>query len=121
MENNKNKVLMNPDNCVEVVFIGHQTGETFNDTYKMVLPLINKLKSEGKPLLGLFDLTEHTGYSLSSDTAALKFLENTDYDKIAMYHVPHAEVTKGIIMAIGKSDNTKLFDSRSEAVKWLLS
>jgi hypothetical protein len=117
----ENKVFLNPAGYIEVTFIGHQTGDTFKDVHEKVLPIIAEVKSQGKPLRGLFDLTQQTGYSLNSDKAALQFLEEINYDRIAMYHVSHAEVTKMIIMAIGKSENTKLFDSREEALAWLMA
>ncbi|HEX7259835.1 MAG TPA: STAS/SEC14 domain-containing protein [Candidatus Saccharimonadia bacterium] len=117
----QNKVFLNPEGFLEIVFVGHQTGETFQDVYEKVLPLLAGMKAEGTPLRGLFDLTLQTGYSLNSDKAAMKFLEETDYDRVAMYHVPHAEVTKAIILAMGKSDNTKLFESREEALAWLMA
>ncbi len=117
---NKNRVFLNPQGWIEMVLVGPQTGETFRQSYEQVLPLLVQLKNEGKLAMGLVDGTEQTGYSLGSDRAALEYLENTQYDRIAMYHIPHAEVTKGIILAIGKSDTTKLFDSRAEAVAWLM-
>ncbi len=116
----QNKIFLNPAGYIEVIFIGHQTGETFKDVYDKVQPLIATMKNQDKPLRGLFDMTQQTGYSLGSDKAALKFLEETDYDRIAMHHVGHAAVTNAIIMAMGKGDNTKLFDNREEALAWLM-
>lgn len=117
----ENKIAMNPDGYIEVTFVGHQTDESFNSVYEHVLPLMSTLKKDKKPLLGLFDMTLQTGFSLNSDKAALELLERVEYDRIAMYHVHHAEVTKGIILAIGKANNTKLFDNRESALEWLLS
>jgi hypothetical protein len=115
-----NSVTLNPKGYIEICLVNDQTAESFNDIYHQSLPLISRIKSEGRPLLGFIDGSRQTGFSLSSDKAALKFLEEVEYDRIAMYNIPHAEVTKGIILAIGKADNTKLFNDKNEALKWLM-
>lgn len=121
MENEiKNKVFHHSDGYIEIVLHGKQTGESFKKIYDDALPFIKEIDWASKPLLGLCDLTNQTGFSLSSDKVAMEYLEKIDYDKLAMFNVPHMEVTKGIIIAMGKSDNTKIFDSREEAVAWLL-
>jgi hypothetical protein len=114
-----NTVTFNPQGFIEISLVGNQTAATFEEIYNNVIPLINMLKQEKKPLLCLIDGTGQTGYSLSSDKAALKLLESVDYDKIAMHNISHAEVTNGIIMAIGKSHSTKLFPDRESALAWL--
>lgn len=115
-----NKVFLNPEGYLEVTVVGHQTGESFQKIYDDALPFISKLQKENKPLLGYIDMTNETGYSLNSDKVAMELLEKLNYDRIAMCNPPHAEVSKGIILAIGKSHNTKVFDNRQEAISWLL-
>jgi hypothetical protein len=121
MENKTdNKVFYNPEGYIEIILHGEQTGESFLKVYEEALPLIDSIKAHAKPLLGLCDLTDQTGFSLRSDKVAMEYMEKIDYHKIAMFHVPHLEVTKAIILAMGKSHNTKIFDSREEALAWLL-
>lgn len=115
----KNSVFINKDGIVEVVFIGDQSAETFRHSYYEVMPLIDKLKATKKPLYGLIDMSQQTGYSLASDKAALEILENLEYDKLAMCNVSHRHVTQGIIQAVGKDHNTKIFGSRADALAWL--
>lgn len=116
-----NTVALNPEGYIEIALIGEQTSATFEDTYNAVVPLIDQLQQDGKPLLALIDGSRQTGFSIGSDKAALKFLEQIDYQKIAMYAISHAEVTKGIILAMGKSHNTKLFPDRTRALEWLMA
>ena len=119
--NDENKVFVNPEGYLEVVVVGEQTAESFQDIWKVAEPLLGVMKVENKRLLALLDLTFQTGFSVRSDKAAMELLEQIPYEKIAMFNVPHREVTKSIILATGKSDNTKIFDSRQEAVNWLLT
>jgi hypothetical protein len=116
----QDKIFLNPEGFIEVVLVGDQTAQMFESIYADSIPLLDELKEQNKPALCLFDLTAETGFSLSSNKAALEILERTNYDKIAMYNVPHYKVTEGIILATGKDDRTKLFKSRDEAVAWLL-
>jgi hypothetical protein len=115
-----NKVFLSPEGYIEVVLYGDQNGESFLQIYEKAKPLIDKILSQNKPLLGLGNLTNQSSFSLSSDKVAMEYLEKIPYDKMALYGVPHIEVTKGIIMAMGKSSNTKIFENRKEALDWLL-
>lgn len=116
-----NKIFLNPEGYIEIVLVGDQTAQSFERVYQEAEPIIEQLKTQGKPLYALFDLSKQTGFSLSSDKAALELLEEVDYDRIAMYSVPHQDVTKGIIMATGKADKTKIFETRDQALTWLLA
>jgi len=115
----KNSVFINKDGYVEIALIGDQSEETFKRSYYEVLPLIEKLKGAKKPMYGLMDMSQETGYSLASDKAALEILESLDYDKLAMCNVPHRHVAQGIIQAIGRDHNTKIFGNRTDALAWL--
>lgn len=117
----QDKIFLNPDGYIEVQLIGDQTPEFFQNIYADYLSLEEQLRSEGKPVLALFDVSRETGFSLSSNKAALEILEKANYDRVAMYQVPHYKVTEGIIAATGKSDNTRLFANREEALAWLKS
>src|SRR2546423_13846769 len=94
----KNKVSIHPAGYIELTLVGDQTEETFRQVYEAAEPLIEKLKSEGRPMLGLIDMAQQTGYTLASDKAALELLEKIDYDKLAMCNPPYAAVAQGIIL-----------------------
>lgn len=117
----QNKVFINPEGYLEIALVGDQSEGSFRRLYSDAVPLIEEFRTKNNDLLCLFDLTHDTGFTLGSNKVAMELLESTPYDKIAMFNVPHAEVTKGIILAIGKSDKTKIFKNREEAVAWLLS
>ena len=117
----ENRVFYNPEGYVEAQLFGSQTDIGFKKLYDDCQPLIEQLKAEHKSLLGLIDMSNEVSYSLSSNKAALELLEQLEYEKLAFCNAPHAEVTKGIILALGRSDSTKFFDDRQEAVTWLLA
>lgn len=116
----QDKIFLNPEGYIEIKLVGDQTPEMFTNIYADYLNIEEELRSQGKPILALFDVSQETGFSLSSNKAALELLEKANYDKIAMYQVPHYKVTEGIIAATGKSENTKLFPDRGSALTWLL-
>ena len=118
-DHDQNKVFINDEGIVEVIIIGDQTETTFKHIYYEAVPLIEKLRADKKPVLGLVDMSQETSYSLASDKAALELIESVDYDKLAMCNAPHFKVTEGIIMATGRSNNTKLFKNRDDALAWL--
>lgn len=116
----RNQVRLTDDNIIEVTLVGNQTDETFKSVYYEAEPLIEELVAKQKPVLIIIDMTRETGYSLSSDKAAMEILESVNYTKLAMFNPPHRKVVEGIVMAIGKSDSTKVFSDRVEALAWLL-
>jgi hypothetical protein len=117
----KINVSLHPDGYLDISIMGDQTGESFRAAYRDIKPLIAQLGAAGKPLLGLIDMTHQTGYSLASDKAALEVLESIKYEKLAMCNPPHPGVAQGIILAMGRSDNTRVFDMRERALTWLLA
>lgn len=121
MDEQINRVFYNPDGYIEVVLVGEQSNATFIKIYEGIEPIRQELNSKNMPLLCLFDLGQLTGFSIESGKAAIGLLESTEYDKVAMFATPHQEFTQGVIMASGKGDTTKIFKTRKEAVKWLLS
>ncbi|HSX45971.1 MAG TPA: STAS/SEC14 domain-containing protein [Candidatus Saccharimonadia bacterium] len=117
----ENQVIRRPQGFVEALIVGEQTPQTFAKLYDEAQPIIKQLKAAHKPLLGLIDMSRQTGYSIASDKAALSFLETLEYDKLALCNAPHAEVAKGILLALDKNDTTKVFNTREEALAWLLA
>lgn len=117
----QNKAFINSDGCVELRIAGDQTYETIKNLYEESKPLIAQLKSGGKPLLGLVDMTLEGSFTVGSNKAAMEILEGETYDRIAMFNAPVSEVAKLIIKAMGKDETTKVFDTRAEAKDWLKS
>ena len=117
-----NRVFLNPDGYIEVVLDGQQSYMSIDNMRYDIMDLVEQLQQQGKPRLGLVDLTTDASYSPDSNKAAMKTLESFNYEKIAMFGAGEilTDVTKAIILAIGRSHNTKIFKTREEAVKWLL-
>lgn len=119
-----NKVFINKENTIEFNVIGDQTVETIHEMTAIAVELIKELEKQGRPILILDDLTEmgHT------DTAARKAVADAakvlKYDKIAMFSNAGMFMRYGtnlMIQAIGKGEQIKYFESREEAMDWLLS
>lgn len=118
-----NTVTLNSDGYVEVKVKGEQSYLSFDLIRNRVKDLVHKLELHGTKVLGLVDLTEMTTFNTGSNKAALEILESISYQKVALFggDTPITTVTKLVIAAIGKSENTRVFKDRAEALKWLLA
>ncbi|NDC22163.1 hypothetical protein EBZ57_02220 [bacterium] len=117
-----NRVFLNPDGYIEVVLDGEQTYMTIDNMRYDILDFVKQLQQQEKPVLGLVDLTTDTGYTTDTNKASMQILESVNYDKVAMYGggVILADISKAIILAMGRSNNTQVFKDRESAVSWLL-
>lgn len=117
-----NKIFLNPDGYVEVVMDGEQTFMTIDNMKYDAIDMLNQLQQEGKPRLGLIDLTNQANYTPDTNKAAMKNLEALNYEKVALFGASTllTEVTKALILAMGRSHNTQIFKDRESALKWLL-
>jgi hypothetical protein len=116
-----NKISLNPDGYVEVIMDGEQTYMTIDSMRYDAVDMLGQLQKEGKPRLGLVNLTGQANYTADTNKAAMKNLESLNYEKVAMYGANTflTEVTKAIILAMGRSETTKIFKDRESAVAWL--
>jgi hypothetical protein len=117
-----NKIILNPEGYVEVIMDGDQTFMTIDNMKYDAIDMLNTLQKEGKPRLGLVDLTKQTNYTADTNKAAMKNLEALNYEKVALFGASTllTEVTKAIILAMGRSHNTQIFKDRESAVSWLV-
>jgi hypothetical protein len=117
----QNRASVNGQGYIEMIIAGDQSGATFQNLYEQVLPLVERLQVEGKPVLGLADLTQKGAYTPGSNKAVMRMLEEVPYAKLAIFGAEAVlkEVTELIILAMAKQDNTKLFANREEAMNWL--
>lgn len=115
-------VTLEPEGYVCVALIGDQTYLTVDALCQQTMKLVEQLKLEHKPLLGLVDLSAQTGFNTGSNKAALEALTKIEYDRAALVsdNKLFGELAKAIIKALGKDDRTKFFTDRQEAVGWLL-
>lgn len=116
-----NKIFLNPDGYVEVVMDGEQSYMTIDSMKYDAVDMLSQLQNEGKPRLGLIDLTKQSNYTADTNKAAMKNLESLNYEKVAMFGANTflTDVVKAIILAMGRSHNTQIFKDRESAVAWL--
>ncbi len=117
-----NQVSLAPEGFVEVRLLGDQSFQTIEAVGKSCRPFIDKLNYEHRPILGLIDLTEDSSINPGTNKAALELLESIPYKRAALFGASRiiAEITRALIAALGKGGYTKVFDTREEAVAWLV-
>ena len=117
-----NTAVMQPEGYVLVTLRGKQDFMTMDKLAKDCIEIAGEIKAEGKPLIGLVDFSQDPGFDTGTNKAVMKALEQIPYDRIAMYgkNALLSEVTKAVIAALGKSNRTKVFGTREEALAWLL-
>lgn len=115
-------IFYNKEGYIEVIIEGDQTYMMFQELKIDAALLLEKLRRENKPVLGLIDISKEGKFSSETNRAAMQILESLNYDKVAIFGASKIleEVTKAIILAMGKMHNTKIFRTREEAIKWLL-
>jgi hypothetical protein len=117
-----NRIIYNPAGYIEVTVEGDQSYMSFENLTPEAMDLSDWLEKEGKPRLALIDITNQGKFTPDSNKAAMKILESFNYERLAIFGAGTIlnEVTKAIILAMGKTDNTKIFQDRASAVAWLL-
>lgn len=118
-----NHIFYNPDGYIESVIEGDQTYMSIKNLEGDALDMVQDLQAKGKKRLGLVDLSKIGKYTPDSNRASMELLESINYEKVAMFGAGKilTEVVKTIILAMGKTENTKIFVKREEALAWLLS
>lgn len=116
-----NAIFFNDEGYIEVHIEGDQTYMSFENIRPTAMDLLDDLQKKGMKRCGLIDITKEGTFSPDSNRAAMNILESLNYEKIAIFGAGRVlrEVTKAIIIAMGKSSNTKLFSDRESAVAWL--
>jgi hypothetical protein len=118
-----NKIFYNPAGYVEVVIEGDQTYMSFENLKGDASDILEQLQKDGKPRRGILDITKQGNYTADTNRAAMEILESLNYDRLAIFGGGKFlnDVAKAIILAMGKSGNTKIFPDREAAVEWVLS
>ena len=116
-----NKISLNPDGYVEVIMDGEQSYMTIDSMRYDAVDMLGQLQSENKPRLGLVDLTKQSNYTTDTNKAAMKTLESLNYEKVALFGANTflTDVVKAIILAMGRTETTKIFKDRESAIAWL--
>ncbi|MFI5270548.1 MAG: STAS/SEC14 domain-containing protein [Candidatus Saccharimonadales bacterium] len=118
-----NRIFYNPEGYVEVKVEGDQTYMSFENVLPTALDILDELQKKGQDRLGLIDLSKEGAFTPDSNKAAMQILESLNYDKLAMFGAGRviSDVAKAIVLAMGKGANTKIFNTREEALKWLMA
>lgn len=108
---------------MEAAIEGDQTYMSIKNLEGDAIDMVRDMQAQGKKRLGLVDLTKMGKYSPDSNRASMELLEELNYDKVAMFGAGKilTEVVKAINLAMGKTENTKIFETREEALAWLKS
>lgn len=116
-----NHVFLNPDGYVEATIVGDQTKMSFEHLHYDAVDMLELLEKQGMKRIGLIDISKQGKFSTESNKEAMLILETLPYEKLAIFGANKvlAEVTNAIIIAMGKSHNTKLFADRQSALDWL--
>lgn len=116
-----NHVFLNPDGYVEATIIGDQDGASFGRLQFDAEEMLEILDSQSKRRLGLIDITKQGKFTTESNKAAMQIMETLNYEKLAIFggNKVLTQVVNAIILAMGKTDNTKLFKDRESALAWL--
>lgn len=119
----QNIVSLEPENYIFVALIGDQDYRSIEEVAKRARKLADNLQAEGKPILGVIDSSRHGSFNAGSNKAAMQALDVIPYRRVAM--CGNSKILTGvaqmIIAALGKGDYTKLFETREEAVAWVLN
>jgi hypothetical protein len=117
-----NRIFYNQEaGYIEVIIEGDQTYMSFENLKGDAGDILEELQKAGKRRLGLMDITKQGNYTADTNKAAMEILESLNYEKLAIFGGGKFlnEVSKAIILAMGKTANTKIFASREEAIAWL--
>lgn len=124
MSNQKdtNSVTLTREGYFLVELVGNQDYLSMEKLGKECMAKADTLRFENKPVLGLVDFTRDASFSSGTNKAAMQALEEIKYNKVAMFGVDPmlTSVTKAMVLALGKSESTKVFATKQEALAWLL-
>lgn len=129
MEKHSLIATISPDNTyITLKFSGDlvkQMVEGFREDILVASKVItNKFKADEKKVRTLVDMTEFTGnYSLDALTALVEFAKNNKLfieKTVAFGGSDKVKIAGEVAITLSGRDNIKLFDSKDEAVAWLL-
>jgi fatty acid/phospholipid biosynthesis enzyme len=117
-----NRISLDPAGYIDITIDGEQSYMSFSNLMGDALDYLEQLQSQKKRRLGLIDITKESNYTTDTNRAAMEMLESANYDRLAIYGGGRilTEIANAIVLAIGKSSNTKVFKTREDALAWLM-
>jgi hypothetical protein len=122
-----NKIFLNPSGFIEQHFVGEQTPEAIIASLKKVEQYSKKLQASGKPILILEDISKIPKLEFLSPkmatvrVEAAKYIKSVPFERAAFYGpLPLQVIVNTLALVAGKRSKVQVFDSRANAIKWLL-
>jgi len=118
--NNSLQIL--PEGIIEIKQVGFQTADSIAMFQGKVDDMTAELHQQGKKVLILVDISEVTGQEPEVLSLARERLKG-EYDALALVGTAPAikMIINWLVHATGNDTRLKSFDTRSEAITWLLS
>lgn len=117
----KNKVFINEYDVIEIVVAGDQTADSITKLADETDVFVDKLRSEGKPVILLDNLFTMGKTPPEARKVFVERAKAMNYDKFAM--VSNDRMIRFganlLLQAIGKAGKVKYFDDYGDAIKWL--
>jgi hypothetical protein len=112
--------FINPAGIVEQHYIGRVTSSSVLKAVSDLRKFAKQIRDENKPALYLADVTKVTSHTLSSHKTALLNMEESPYDRSAVYgKLPLQILLNTLFMVSGKFDRSRAFSNRIDAIRWL--
>ena len=122
MPTSPNKIFINKDDLVEIELFGNQDLATIESLVAQVRALTDQLKKKGKSLRLIANMSQLGAGTARMRRYAAEQLKSLPLDRFALYGGSPfmRNVSKFIIVAAGKGHTVKTFNTREEALGWLL-
>jgi predicted glycosyltransferase len=121
----KFKTTFNPAGFIEILFMGNQTPDSVISAVEELVERAEKLKTEGRRVLILADVTGVQKIDISGKMArarkeAVNAMSTAEYDRIAVYgNVAVQIMVSTLVLIAGKRDRIRVFGDRFDALRWL--
>lgn len=106
---------------IEQTYEGDQTKETVTDGAARLQRIIDQFYKDNEPVNVILNITNVGQVPKEAQEATIKVLKELTFDKMAVYgaNIYLNGLARIIIAATGRSNQIKVFDSKSEAEHWL--
>lgn len=118
----KHSIFINDDGIIEIRYVGPIGDEENMQLIKGSYELITRQIDQNQPALVLVDLSRSDHFH--PDIINAKAMRDSEAVKMAGFGVTNSEDREAVEKIIQQStagDHVRLFDSRAEAVEWLLA
>lgn len=116
-----NRVEFDSNEFISLIYEGDQDESRLKQTIDESGKMMEQLKKDQKPVLVLVDLSHMGKLHTMARHIGEKSLRTQPFDRLAIFgwDIFTKYVVNLIIIASGKSDQAKFFNSRDEAINWL--